>query len=193
MNSQVLSNGPEQVLRPVVPLALLGPVSGGALQFVIPDLQSKDKTHRQSTCSICHKSQTLRSTACSDSAAQSAATCSRLSQPPARFRHFLPSQLGESEPRGTESNVSPQTVILERSGWRLALVHYKSPAITAELSTFPEWVSLWALRAEGGEAVGWGGRRRHLTLAVEGGGLVLYRQGRPSCSHSKAPLSTSPQ
>lgn len=116
--------------------------------------------------------------------------------PPPHFRHFLPSQLGESEPRGTESNVSPQTVILERSCWRLALVHYKSPAITAELSTFPEWVSLWALRAEGGEGVGWGGRRRHLTPAVErewGGGLVLYRQGRPSCSHSKAPLSTSPQ
>lgn len=154
------------------------------------------RTHRQSTCSICHKSQTLRSTSCSDSAAQSAATCSRLSQPPPRFRQFLPSPLAESEPRGTESNVSPQTVILERSCWRLALVHYKSPAITAELSTFPEWVSLWALRAEGGEGVGRGGRRRHLTPAVEGeggGGLVLYRQGRPSCSHSKAPLSTSPQ
>lgn len=161
MNSQVLSNGPEQVLRPVVPLALLGPVSGGALQFVIPDLRSKDKIPSIHLLRLPQKSNITL---------QSAATCSRLSQPPPRFRHFLPSQLGQSEPRGTESNVSPQTVILERSCWRLALVHYKSPAITAELSTFPEWVSLWALRAEGGEGVGWGGRRRHLTPTVEEGG-----------------------
>lgn len=33
-------------------------------------------------------------------------------------------------------------VIFERGRWRLALVHYKSPAITAELSPFPECVSL---------------------------------------------------
>ena len=64
VDSQVLSNRHEQVLRSVVPLTLLCPVSGGPLQLVIPNLHtsSKDLTysrHRRgditsSTCCACH-------------------------------------------------------------------------------------------------------------------------------------------
>lgn len=45
-------------------------------------------------------------------------------------------------PSWTRAQRQPSPVIFERSRWRLALVHYKSPAITAELSPFPECVSL---------------------------------------------------
>lgn len=43
MNGQVLTDGHEQVLGSVIPVALLGPVGGGALQLVVPNLHTLDE------------------------------------------------------------------------------------------------------------------------------------------------------
>lgn len=182
VDSQVLSNRHEQVLRSMVPLTLLCPVSGGPFQLVIPNLHtsSKDLTysrHRRgditsSTCCACdyikhHILFWLNRNLLKTSA-------------PA-----LPSFPASWNWAGYEYNINLRRRHLSGAAgaWPRATTNLKQSQLN-----YPHFLSGF-LYGSGEEA---GKRRRHLTPAVEredGGGL--WRQGRTTYKHGPSkPISS---